>query len=93
MRPLLFLVVSPLASCPTVTLGGRGDINAGGDHRLITGSAGRTSAIHAGRTHPDVKVLVIDGEPQDVTYNRYFPPEPRPPPSGCATGAASNGAR
>ena len=28
-----------------------------------------------GFTHPDVKVLAIAGEAQEVTYNRYFPPD------------------
>ncbi len=28
-----------------------------------------------GFTHADVKVLVIDGAPQEVEYNRYFPPD------------------
>jgi hypothetical protein len=28
-----------------------------------------------GFTHPDMKVLCIDGEVQEVRYNRYFPPD------------------
>ena len=28
-----------------------------------------------GFTHPDVKVLAIAGEAQEVPYNRYFPPD------------------
>jgi hypothetical protein len=28
-----------------------------------------------GFTHPDVKVLAIAGEAQEVEYNRYFPPD------------------
>jgi hypothetical protein len=28
-----------------------------------------------GFTHPDVKVVAIAGEAQEVTYNRYFPPD------------------
>ena len=46
-----------------------------------------------GFTHTDVKVLAIASEAQEVAYNRYFPRTPRPPSSGCATAAASNGAR
>ena len=46
-----------------------------------------------GFTHPDVKILAIAGEAQEVPYNRYFPRTPRPPSSDCATAAASNGAR
>jgi antibiotic biosynthesis monooxygenase (ABM) superfamily enzyme len=28
-----------------------------------------------GFTHPDVKILQIEGEAQEVPYNRYFPPD------------------
>jgi hypothetical protein len=28
-----------------------------------------------GFTHPDVKIVVIDGEVQEVPYNCYFPPD------------------
>jgi hypothetical protein len=28
-----------------------------------------------GFTHPDVKILQIDGAAQEVPYNRYFPPD------------------
>jgi hypothetical protein len=28
-----------------------------------------------GFTHPDVKILAIAGEAQEVPYNRYFPPD------------------
>jgi hypothetical protein len=28
-----------------------------------------------GFTHPDVKILQVDGAPQEVPYNRYFPPD------------------
>ena len=28
-----------------------------------------------GFTHPDVKILAIEGEAQEIPYNRYFPPD------------------
>ncbi len=28
-----------------------------------------------GFTHPDVKILQIEGEAKEVPYNRYFPPD------------------
>jgi len=28
-----------------------------------------------GFTHPDVKILLIEGEAKEVPYNRYFPPD------------------
>jgi hypothetical protein len=45
-----------------------------------------------GFTHEDMKILQLEGEAKPVEYNRYFPPDTRPPSSGCATAATSNGA-
>jgi hypothetical protein len=28
-----------------------------------------------GFTHPDVKILLVEGEAQEIPYNRYFPPD------------------